>query len=115
MGKKRRRSFTLRFEDEATHELLALLSSRMGVSMNRLVETMIQSEIQSASFALEEDLTHTLGRLADYRADPQAEVARFADAEVTFDDPLQARMVVKEDPQGIAARFAEAAAATRGR
>jgi len=72
MDKKRRRSFTLRFEDEKTHELLTLLSNRLGVSMNRLAETMIQNEIQGASFAMQEDLSHTLARLAEYRGDSRA-------------------------------------------
>jgi hypothetical protein len=109
MDKKRRRSFTLRFEDEETHELLALLSNRMGVSMNRLAETMIQNEIQGASFALQEDLSHTLARLAEYRGDSRADVARFARAEVAYDDPLAARMVTpKDDPYDIAATFASA-------
>ena len=109
MDKKRRRSFTLRFEDEETHELLTLLSKRMGVSMNRLAETMIQNEIQGASFALQEDLSHTLARLAEYRADSRADVARFARAEVAHDDPLAARMVSsKDDPNDIAATFASA-------
>lgn len=107
MDKRRRRSFTLRFEDEETHELLALLSNRMGVSMNRLAETMIQNEIQGASFALQEDLSHTLARLAEYRGDSRADVARFARAEVTNDDPLAARMVTpRDDPYDIAATFA---------
>lgn len=79
MDKRRRRSFTLRFENEETHELLALLSNRMGVSMNRL---------------------------AEYRGESRADVARFARAEVTNDDPLAARMVTpKDDPYDIAATF----------
>jgi len=109
MDKNRRRSFTLRFQDEETHELLALLSHRMGVSMNRLAETMIQNEIQGASFALQQDLSHTVARLAEYRADGRADVARFARAEVAYDDPLRARMVTpRDDPHDIAATFASA-------
>jgi len=37
-----RRSFTLRFEHPETHDLLALVSGRLGVSMNQLAEQMIR-------------------------------------------------------------------------
>ena len=111
MDKPRRRSFTLRFEDQATHDLLALLASRLDISMNRLAETMIRNEVGDLAFALQEDISHTLARLADYRGHPAQDVARFADAEVTYHDPLQARMVApREDPHDISRTFAVAAA-----
>jgi hypothetical protein len=107
---KRRRSFTLRFEDQSTHDLLALLASRLDVSMNTLAETMIKNEIGDLALALQEDLSHTLARLADYRGDPASDVARFAHAEVSYPDPLQARMVTpRDDPHDIARTFAAAA------
>jgi hypothetical protein len=112
--RKRRRSFTVRFEDQATHDLLALLAGRMEVSMNRLVETMIKNEIGDLALALEEDLAHTLARLADYRAEGTADVARFVEAEVTHHDPMRARMVTsRRDPHGIEAMFAAAAEGAR--
>lgn len=106
----RRRSFTIRFEDQATHDLLALLASRLDVSMNRLAETMIKNEIGDLALALQEDLSHTVARLADYRGDAARDVARFAEAEVAYHDPLQARMVTRvKDPHDIARTFAAAA------
>lgn len=106
---RRRRSFTIRFEDQATHERLALLAGRLDVSMNRLAETMIRNEIGDVSMALEEDLAHILSRLADYRADPASEVSRFAEAEVAQKDPLVARRVKpRGDPHDIARTFATA-------
>lgn len=111
MPKTRRRSFTLRFEDAETHELLTLLSSRMGISMNRLAEAMIQNEIQAAAFALQEDLSHTLARLADYREDARRDIAKFAHGEIAFQDPLKARMVFpRDEPHDISSTFAAAAA-----
>lgn len=111
---KRRRSFTIRFEDQTTHDLLALLASRFNVSMNRLAETMINNEIGDLALALQEDLTHTLGRLADYRGDHARDVARFAQAEASYHDPLQARMVIpRHDPHDIARTFAAAAEGAR--
>jgi hypothetical protein len=107
---KRRRSFTIRFEDQATHDLLALLAGRLDVSMNRLAETMIKNEIGDLALALQEDLSHTLARLAEYRGDAARDVARFAEAEVAYQDPLRARMVTpRPDPYDIARTFAAAA------
>lgn len=105
-----RRAFTLRFEKEETHQLLALVSSRLGVSMNELADKMIENELQIASLALQEDLTHTLGLLRDYRGDPAANVARIAHAEIAYPDPVRARMAgSNEDLLGIAHAFAAAA------
>ena len=113
---KRRRSFTIRFEDQATHDLLALLAGRLDVSMNRLAETMIKNEIGDLALALAEDLSHTLARLADYRGDPPRDVARFAEAEVACRDPLQAGMAApRQDAHDIARTFAAAAAAEGAR
>ncbi|CAN5590395.1 hypothetical protein BH23CHL7_BH23CHL7_24000 [soil metagenome] len=103
----RRRSFTIRFEDQETHELLTLLAGRLHVSMNSLAETMIKNQIGNLALTLEEDLSHTLARLKAYRTDPHDDVARFADAEVAYRDPLVARMVKpRHDPHDIAGLFA---------
>lgn len=110
---RRRPAFTLRFEKEETHQLLALVASRLGVSMNSLAEKMIESELGVASLALQEDLAHTLSLLASYQSDAEADIARVAHAEVVHPDPVQARLVGSGgDPLGIANTFATA---TRGR
>ena len=111
---RHRRSFTIRFEDQATHDLLALLADRLHVSMNRLAETMIRNEIGDLAITLQEDLAHTLARLADYRTDDERDVTKSADAEVAHDDPLLARMVTpRPDPYAIEATFAAAAGLRR--
>lgn len=105
-----RRAFTLRFENEETHRLLALVSSRLGVSMNELAEKMIEAELEVASLALQEDLAHTLGLLASYQGDPEADIGRVAHAEVAYPDPVRARRVgPPSDPLGIGSIFASAA------
>ena len=111
MNKPReRRAFTLRFHNQETHRLLGLVSSRLGVSMNELAEKMIENELGAASLALQEDLTHTLALLASYRGDVSSDIARVARAEVTYPDPLHARLVEAEaDALGIAETFAAAA------
>jgi hypothetical protein len=111
---RRRRSFTIRFDDQETHDLLALLAARLNVSMNSLAETMIKNQIGDLALALEEDLSHTLARLAAYRGEQRDDVARFADAEVGQHDPLVARMVEpRRDPHDIAALFATTAERAR--
>ena len=111
---RRRRSFTIRFEDQETHDLLTLLAGRLHVSMNSLAETMIKNQIGDLALALEEDLSHTLARLKTYRADPRADVAKFASAEVGYHDPLAARMVeARRDPHGIADLFVSTAEGAR--
>jgi len=101
-----RRSFTLRFEHPETHNLLSLVSGRLGVSMNQLAEQMITTELEVVSAGLQADLMHTLGMLGSYRSDPEAEAAAFARAEVSLEDPIRARMVVgDEDPFGVGSAF----------
>ena len=101
-----RRSFTLRFEHPETHDLLSLVSVRLGVSMNQLAEQMITTELEVVSAGLQADLMHTLGLLGSYRGDPEAEAAAFACAEVSLEDPIRARMVgSNEDPFGVVSAF----------
>jgi hypothetical protein len=107
---RNRRAFTLRFANQETHQLLELVSARLGVSMNELAEKMIENELGIASFALQEDLTHTLSLLAAYHGDPAEDVARVAHAEVEYADPIRARLRTSDnDPLGIANVFAAAA------
>ncbi|MEO5965837.1 MAG: hypothetical protein ABIR11_10265 [Candidatus Limnocylindrales bacterium] len=104
-----RRAFTLRFASDETHQHLALLAGRLGVSMNELAGQMIENEIGAASLALQEDFAHTLGLLASYGVEARTDLVRFAEAEVTQPDPLRARRAeVAPDPLGIAATFAAA-------
>ena len=106
MEMQARRSFTLRFEHAETHDLLSLVSDRLGVSMNQLAEQMITAELEVVSAGLQADLMHTLGMLGSYRSNAEAEADAFARAEVAFADPIHARMVGgDDDPFGIASAF----------
>jgi len=71
MEMQARRSFTLRFEHAETHDLLSLVSDRLGVSMNQLAEQMITAELEVVSAGLQADLMHTLGMLARTEATPR--------------------------------------------
>jgi hypothetical protein len=106
MEMQARRSFTLRFEHPETHDLLSLVSDRLGVSMNQLAEQMITAELEVVSAGLQADLMHTLGMLGSYRSNAEAEAEAFARAEAAFADPIHARMVGgDDDPFGIASAF----------
>jgi hypothetical protein len=90
----RRSAFTLRFEDEATHEALRVVADHLGVSMNQLAQDMIKRELRVASLAVERDLSETLALVRAFRGAGLAEdVAAFADAEMNEEDPIQTRLV----------------------
>lgn len=102
-----RRSFSLRFENEDTHQLLRILAGRLGVSMNELAEDMIERQLDHLALGLEEDLAQTMRLLRQYRGQAShAAWAAFANAEGTVEDPIKARKVEDDDPFGIAAAFA---------
>lgn len=89
-------SFTLRFRDARTRQLLRLVAKRRGQSMNHVAEELLARELALAAGDLEQELEHALGLLRDLRSrgsHDEADVAAFARAEVAHDDPLQARMV----------------------
>jgi hypothetical protein len=83
-----KRAFTLRFENPRTHELLALVADEMNVSMSALAESMIANQLGSYAAALEQELSDTLAKLAEYRDDPDRDVRAFALAEVSHHDPV---------------------------
>jgi len=106
-----RSSLKVRFDDEANFRLLRILSSRLGVSMNRLAEDMIAREAHVLAEGLELDMAATLADLHALRA-PSAEIqaAEFASAEVENEDPLRSRRIASrsEDPYGVVAAFGHA-------
>lgn len=105
-----RSSLKVRFDDES-FRLLRLLSSSLGVSMNRLARDMVTRESHVLAAGLELEMTETLAALNTFRA-PSHEVqaAEFAAAEVENEDPLRSRQVGSglADPYGVEAAFAHA-------
>lgn len=106
-----RSSLKVRFDDEANLRLLRILSSRLGVSMNRLAEDMIAREAHVLAAGLELDMATTLVALNGFRApSPEVQAAEFASAEVENEDPLRSRRIgsAAADPFGVEAAFGHA-------
>lgn len=106
---KDRTSFTLRFEDEGTHEALRLVADHYGMSMNRLAQEMLSRELRAAVLIVEKDLSETLQAVRAYRGEGLDEdLAAFAEAEVTEEDPIQTQMEIltMADSLGISRIFA---------
>lgn len=101
-----RRSFSLRFENDDTHQLLRLVADRLGVSMNELAEDLLETQLDVLALGLEEDLAQTMRLLREYRGQGRSHAWRaFALAEGSFEDPIKATKVEDDDPYGIAAAF----------
>lgn len=107
MGRgRKRKAFTLRFENEATPEALRLVARARRKSMNALIEEMVERELGHEVRALELELSETLEALRRYGGKPESDWAAFARAEGEIEDPIQARRVTVDDPYGVNAVFA---------
>ncbi len=103
----KRPAFTLRFRNEATHRGLRLTAHALGMSMNELAENAIEHELAIVGADLEQKLTRTVELLRSYRGTGfEDDIAAFAEAEVTIEDPCRSRQVMIEDACGIGALFA---------
>ncbi len=75
--------------------------------MNDLAESAIEHELALVGADLEQKLTRSAELLRSYRDDEvERDVAAFARAEVTVDDPLRSRQAALEDAYGVAALLA---------
>lgn len=102
--------FTLRFQNERTHQLLGVLAGELGVSMNHLAEQMLERELGAAALLMERELVDTVALLRDYRREENLDrdIQEIAEAEVYEDDPLRSRRVEApeyKDAFGIAEAF----------
>lgn len=104
-----RPAFTLRFRRERTHRALRHAAEQLGVSMNELAERAIEHELAVVGSELEQKLRQTLDLLGPYRRKGlKADIAAFARAEVTEDDPLRAVAAEnRADSLGVGAAFAD--------
>lgn len=107
-----RSSFTLRFSDPRNRSLLQVVARRQGVSMNTLAEQLLERELRHEAAILRNELEVSLRMLARYEpnSDARNDVAEFARAEVTVDDPLRATKVelVDVDPFATVEALADA-------
>lgn len=107
--RKDRPAFTLRFEDENTHEALRRVARHMGLSMNELAQGMLARELRVAVLALETDLSETLQAVRAYRGKGVKEdLESFAEAEASEEDPVETRLasMMMNDALGVSRVFA---------
>jgi hypothetical protein len=100
--------FPLRFEDETTRNALRDIAEQLGVSMNRLAQDAIATQLGLTAMLLEARLEKTLRSLREYRGKwSDAEIAAFAHSEVEYEDPVQGHMLETDesDPLGVLRAF----------
>jgi len=103
---------TVRIRDERLYSLLKLLAAHRGISMNRLIEQALTRELELEAALTEQELLDTLELLRSYRADDDEFARRFAEAEVSFADPLRSAPLSAadaRDPLGALSGFDRAA------
>jgi hypothetical protein len=106
---------TVRLRDQRLYGLLKLLAAHRGISMNRLVEEALARELELEAARTERELVDTLELLRSYRAHDDELAQDFAQAEVSFVDPLRSEPPGAErgedarDPLGALGGFDRAA------
>jgi len=100
-------TFPVRFANPATRHRLRLMAELLDTSMNQLVISMIERELDALSVGMESELERTLERLRQLTpADIERSLDEWAALEGQ-DDPIVARAVVTaEDEFAIAEAFA---------
>lgn len=102
-----RPAFTLRFQDESLHRDLQNAAEQLGIPMRQIAEEAIKHELVLLGVGFEDRLTRSVERLQTLRRDGfERDVKRFAQGEVTVEDPLRSRHLGTEDPLGVGASFA---------
>lgn len=95
---------------EVSYLTLRLAARFAGGSVRKLAEAAIAREAAVLQAKAEREHSRQLDSLVERlrshkEEDFAADIAEFARAEVTEEDPLQARRIVAEDPHGIGAAF----------
>jgi hypothetical protein len=100
-------SFPLRFHDELTLRVLRVVAKARRVSINALIEEMVERELPREVELIENELSGTLEALRAYRGKFDDDWEAFARAEGQVEDPIQATQVEPaNDPLGVNAVFA---------
>ena len=103
---KPKSSFPLRFNDELTLRVLRVVAKARHVSINTLIEQMVERELPREVELVENELAGTLEALHAYKGKFEDDWAAFARAEGGAEDPIQARHVdTASDPFGVKAVF----------
>ncbi len=98
-------ALTVQLPDEASFRHLERTAETLGMSLSELGEAALQ--IAALSADPDDRLERMAERLEVYdEADLDRDIQELARSEVSYPDPLQARMAETQDPYGIGALFA---------
>jgi len=104
---KAKSSFPLRFSDDLTLRVLRVVAKARHLSINALIEEMVERELPREVELVEQELSGTLEALRTYKGKFEDDWAAFAKAEGDVKDPIQAtRVETTNDPLGVNAVFA---------
>lgn len=97
-----RPTITVRFNDPAQHELLALVADERHTSVNQLIQDLIDAPLREAAGELEGKLVRMVEKLRSMtkvqRARAIASAARdTSGAEGEYEEPLRARRISREE------------------
>jgi hypothetical protein len=77
--------------------MLGIAADQFGITINALVNDLLERELEIISFSLEDHLSETVKALRHYRSEGAEEDWKgFARAEVEEEDPVQTRLVEVE-------------------
>ena len=107
MAVTRSADLTLRFRNPANRDLLRFVAEQRHESMNSVAERAIELQLKAEAVVIERDLVATLEWLRQYDVDADMDAAadRFAQAEVSHDDPLVSTRAAVADPLGLTRHF----------
>jgi hypothetical protein len=97
----------MRFHDELTLGALRVVAKARRISINTLIEQMVNRALPREVALVEQELSGTLDALQAYKGLFQDDWAEYAHAEGAADDPIRAVQAdPANDPYGINAVFA---------
>ena len=101
------RVFTLRLRNPETYRMLKLAAEHRKVSMNDIAQEALEQHLKVEASTLDEQLSQALEIVRRYTSqDRERDIAAFARAEVSEEDPLRSTQVTPDDdPFGVRDAF----------
>src|SRR5207245_3900165 len=107
MSKTTAHVFTLLLRNPETYQMLKLAAELRKVSMNAIAQEALEEHLKLDASTLEERLSRALDIVHRYTSqDQEHDIAEFARAEVSEEDPLRVTQVTPDDdPFGVRGAF----------
>jgi|SRR5947209_3067261 len=107
MSNKTVRVFTLRLRNPETYRMLKLAAEHRKISMNDVAQEALEEHLRHEASALEKQLNQALDIVLRYTSqDQEHDIARFAHAEASEEDPLRSTQATPDDdPFGVRDAF----------